>query len=183
MSLEVLHHQLASECDITWGFLVFPFLPVLVSCPTTAGGTPAGAERVVRFLSPWALACPARCRQGPEILAARACRQPGRGLQENSTGWGEGETFGYGGFGCHLLVWFGPGLGWHSAGHLCVFSWLAWLCSALNLLCFGFALVWICSWLLLSWESPSDGVFMDVTKSDTQPRQEAPARVCPSRLD
>lgn len=61
-------------------------------------------------------ACPARCRQGPEFLAARACRQPGREVQEKGTGWG--ETFGYEGF---AVSWFGPGLGWHNAG-TCVFS-------------------------------------------------------------
>lgn len=42
-------------------------------------------------------------------------------------------------------------------------------------LCFGFALFWICSWFLLRQESPSDGGFMHVTKSDTWPRQEAPS--------
>lgn len=173
MSLEVLDHQLARECDITWGFLVFPLLPVLVSCPTTfvCWRHTCRSSASCAFPLTMGAACPARCRQGPEFLASRVCKQPGRRRVQD----GEKEK--------HLdmqglAVTSWPGLVLCQVGT--VQAPVCLLLPHAALLYFGFALFWICSWFLLRQEGPSDGGFMHVTKSDTQPRQEALASVCAS---
>lgn len=101
----------------------------------SAGGTPAGAVRAVRFLSPWVM--PAL----PDAGRAPSSWHPGCAGSLAGKGYRMGRRRNI----WICRVWLSPlGLVWSCARlaqcrHLCVFSCLTQLRSALDSLCFGFA--------------------------------------------